>query len=89
MGVQFTHGNGRPRCNIWFDKKARFFGRSDTKEIAAQKYDRVARILGKKLNFPEDFNLGLAQDFILPDWIPSNGAAGADNESTILITMMI
>ena len=72
VGVRFTPRNGRPHAFVWYDKKSRTFGRSDSMEIAAHKYDRVARILGTKLNFSEDFDLEFAQDFILPHWVPSN-----------------
>ena len=39
---------------------------------AAQVYDKIGRVLGRSLNFPEDTELELAKNFEFPDWIPSN-----------------
>ena len=55
-----------------FQDKMRSAGRFDSVEEAAQVFDRIGRVLGRSLNFPEDSELELAKDFELPDWIPSN-----------------
>ena len=50
-------------------------GRFPTAVQAAHVRDRVARILGRTLNFPEDFELDLIpEDLELPDWIPRNSS---------------